>query len=124
MKLTTIAHRDYIEKLQCLKTTQTVALLHFIHSQEEKKLLQQTGSDEEKTLISRLTAAFLPLYRYAVDIVSSKRDLVIHGEGKCRSFFQLFKLESGDDDVNYQLYRSELNASQGDLIYEQIRLFA
>ncbi|CAF3814903.1 unnamed protein product [Rotaria sp. Silwood1] len=112
-----------VNKLQCLKTTQTVALLYFIHSQD-KRLLQQTGSDEGKTLISRLTTAFLALYGYAVDIVSSKRDSVMHGEQTSRSFFQLLKLESGDDDdVNYQLYRQKLNGPQSSIVYREIGAF-
>ncbi|CAF1641011.1 unnamed protein product, partial [Didymodactylos carnosus] len=64
---------------------------------------------EGKTLIVGLAAAFFALCGDAVNIVSSNRDLAIEGEKKCRSFFQLLKLESGhicseDDDVNHQSY--------------------
>ncbi|CAF3831628.1 unnamed protein product [Rotaria sp. Silwood1] len=110
IKLITIIHRDRTD-------TDEINL-------DNKGLLQQTASDEGKTLISRLTTAFLALYGYAVDIVSSKRDSVMHGEQTSCSFFQLLKLESGDDDdVNYQLYRQKLNGPQSSIVYREIGAF-
>ncbi|CAF5228189.1 unnamed protein product, partial [Rotaria magnacalcarata] len=83
---------------------------------------------EGKTLIVGLIAAFLALCGHAVDIVSSNRDLAIEGEQKCCSFFQLLKLESDhicseNDEVNHQSYRSDLNTSQGNIVYGEVGTF-
>ncbi|CAF1602271.1 unnamed protein product [Rotaria magnacalcarata] len=114
-------------KPQFPKDTQIVALLLVIHS-HDKGLLEQVRTGEGKTLIVGLIAAFLALCGHAVDIVSSNRDLAIEGEQKCRSFFQLLKLESGhicseNDEVNHQSYRSDLNTSQGNIVYGEVGTF-
>ncbi|CAF4497890.1 unnamed protein product, partial [Rotaria magnacalcarata] len=114
-------------KPQFPKDTQIVALLLVIHS-NDKGLLEQVRTGEGKTLIVGLIAAFLALCGHAVDIVSSNRDLAIEGEQKCRSFFQLLKLESGhicseNDEVNHQSYRSDLNTSQGNIVYGEVGTF-
>ncbi|CAF3178380.1 unnamed protein product [Rotaria sp. Silwood2] len=103
-------------KPQSPKDTQIVALLLFISS-ESKGLLEQIRTGEGKTLILGLTAAFFALCGYAVDVVSSNRDLAIDGEQKCRTFFELLKLESGhicseNDDINHQSYRPDLSTKQ------------
>ncbi|CAF1411613.1 unnamed protein product [Adineta steineri] len=114
-------------KPQFPKDTQIIALLLFIHSQE-KGLLEQVRTGEGKTLIVGIAAAFFALCGNAVDIVSSNRDLAIDGEKKCRSFFQLLKIESGhicseDDDVNRQSYRPDLSTYQGNIVYGEVGAF-
>ncbi|CAM4813332.1 unnamed protein product [Rotaria magnacalcarata] len=109
------------------KYSQIVALLLFIHSRG-KGLLEQIRTGEEKTLIVGIAAAFFALCGQAVDVVSSNRDLVIEGEQKCRSFFELLKLESGhicseNDEVNHQSYRLNLNPCQGNIIYGEVGAF-
>ncbi|CAF1411988.1 unnamed protein product [Rotaria magnacalcarata] len=114
-------------KTQFPKDTQIVALLLFIHSYK-KGLLEQIRTGEGKTLIVGITAAFFALCGYAVDVVSSNRDLAIEGEQKCRSFFELLKLESGhicseDDEVNHQAYRPDLSTCQGNIVYGEVGAF-
>ncbi|CAF4137894.1 unnamed protein product, partial [Rotaria sordida] len=114
-------------KPQFPKDSQIVAFLLFVHS-NNKGLLEQVRTGEGKTLIVGLTAAFFALCGYAVDIVSSNRDLAIEGERKCRAFFQLLKIESGhicseNDDVNHQSYRSDLNTPQGNIVYGEVGAF-
>ncbi|CAF2922828.1 unnamed protein product [Rotaria sp. Silwood2] len=114
-------------KPQSPKDTQIVALLLFISS-ESKGLLEQIRTGEGKTLILGLTAAFFALCGYAVDVVSSNRDLAIDGEQKCRTFFELLKLESGhicseNDDINHQSYRPDLSTKQGNIVYGEVGAF-
>jgi preprotein translocase subunit SecA len=114
-------------KPQFPKDTQIFALLLFIHSRE-KGLLEQVRTGEGKTLIVGITAAFMALCGNAVDIVSSNRDLAIEGEKKCRSFFQLLKIDSGhicsdDDQVNHQSYQSNRSTIQGNTVYGEVGAF-
>ncbi len=114
-------------KPQFPKDTQIFALLLFIHSRE-KGLLEQVRTGEGKTLIVGITAAFMALCGNAVDIVSSNRDLAIEGEKKCRSFFQLLKIDSGhicsdDDQVNHQSYQSNISTIQGNIVYGEVGAF-
>jgi hypothetical protein len=114
-------------KPQFPKDTKIFALLLFIHSRE-KGLLEQVRTGEGKTLIVGITAAFMALCGNAVDIVSSNRDLAIEGEKKCRSFFQLLKIDSGhicsdDDQVNHQSYQSNLSTIQGNIVYGEVGAF-
>ncbi|CAF5088707.1 unnamed protein product, partial [Rotaria sp. Silwood1] len=111
-------------KPQFPKDTQIVALLLFINS-EGRGLLEQIRTGEGKTLIVGLTAAFFALCGNAVHVVSSNRDLAIEGEQKCRSFFQLLKLESGhichdSDQANHQSYKLSLDAPQGSIVYGEV----
>ncbi|CAF4848103.1 unnamed protein product, partial [Rotaria sp. Silwood1] len=92
---------------------------------KDKGLLEQIRTGEGKTLIVGLTAAFFALCGNAVHVVSSNRDLAIEGEQKCRSFFQLLKIENGhicheSDDANHQSYRLSLDTPQGNIVYGDV----
>ncbi|CAF4194854.1 unnamed protein product [Rotaria magnacalcarata] len=117
----------FLNRIRIQLDSQIVALLLFIHSRG-KGLLEQIRTGEEKTLIVGIATVFFALCGQAVDVLSSNRDLTIEGERKCRSFFELLKLESGhicseNDEVNHQSYRLNLNPCQGNIIYGEVETF-
>ncbi len=103
------------------KHTQVLAFLLSIYCENEG-LFEQVSTGEGKTLIVGLVAAFKALCGYAVDIVSSNRDLAIEGEHKCRTFLELLKCSSGhicseDQEVNRKAYENTI--VYGDVGYFQ-----